>query len=118
MTLREHFRRLFQQASTKLAELYTTAAEFGAAIDVYRELTEIDPGDERLWCALFRLHAQRGDRPALIREEYRMRQAFRDLSELDDSSTRQIEEPSHETIQEYQRLLATVRDREREPAAV
>jgi DNA-binding SARP family transcriptional activator/LysM repeat protein len=119
VTLREHFRRLFQQASTKLAELYDMAGEFGNSIDLYRELTEIDPGDERLWCALFRLHAQRGDRPALVREEHRMRQTFRDLStDPEDSSSPQIEEPSRETVQEYQRLLASLRDPEREPAAV
>ena len=30
----------------------------------------------------------------------------------------QVEEPSSETVQEYQRLLASVRDAERQPAAV
>jgi DNA-binding SARP family transcriptional activator len=116
VTLREHFRRLFQQTSTKLAELYAVAGDLGASIELYRELTEIDPGDERLWCAVFRLHAQRGDRMALIREEQRMRHAL--TMELDDSSSLKIEDPSRETVQEYQRLLASLRDPEREPAAV
>src|SRR5579859_1229101 len=117
VTLREHFRRLFQHASTKLAELYAGEGQSGAAIDLYRELTEIDPGDERLWCALFRVHAQRGDRPTLIREEQRMRQALRELStDVDDADSGHVEDPSRETVEEYQRLLATVRAAEREAA--
>lgn len=119
VTLREHFRRLFQQASGKLAELYATSGEVGASIALYRELTELDPGDEWLWRALFRLHADRGDRLGLVREEHRMRQALRDLAaELDESSSPQVADPSRELVQEYQRLLADLRDAEREPAAV
>jgi DNA-binding SARP family transcriptional activator len=119
VTLREHFRRLFQQASTKLAELYAVSGESAASIEVYRELTELDPGDERLWRALFRLHAERGDRPSLLREEHRMREALRDLAtDLDESSTPEMEDPSRETVQEYQRLLTSLRDPDRQPAAV
>jgi DNA-binding SARP family transcriptional activator len=119
VTLREHFRRLFQQASVRLAEMYAVAGDLDASIDVYRELTEIDATDERLWRALFRLHADRGDRLALVREENRMREAFRDPSAVvDEEAGEQIDEPSRETLQEYQRLLAGLNDREREPAAV
>jgi DNA-binding SARP family transcriptional activator len=118
VTLREHFRRLFQQTSIKLAELYASAGD-PAAIELYEELTEIDPGDERLWLALFRLHAQRGDRPALIRADQRMRAALREMTgEPDGASDTAIEDPSRETVQEYERLLATVREPEREPATV
>jgi DNA-binding SARP family transcriptional activator len=119
VTLREHFRRLFEQASVKLAELYASSGDLGASIELYREMTELDPGDERLWRALFRLHADRGDRVALVREEHRMRAALRDLAtELEHSSSPQIEEPSRETVHEYQRLLASLRDPERERAVV
>jgi DNA-binding SARP family transcriptional activator len=118
VTLREHFRKLFQQTSIKLAELYAIAGD-PAAIELYEELTELDPGDERLWRALFRLHAERGDRPALMRADQRMRAALRDMTgEPDPASTPQIEDPSRETVQEYERLLATLRDHEREPATV
>ncbi|HTD79478.1 MAG TPA: bacterial transcriptional activator domain-containing protein, partial [Chloroflexota bacterium] len=119
VTLREHFRRLFQQASVRLAELYATGGDIDAALDLYRELSEIDPGDERLWRALFRLHAERGDRLALMREERRMREALRELAdEVDDQPGAQFQEASRETVQEYQRLLASLgeREREREPA--
>ncbi len=119
VTLREHFRRLFQQTSTKLAELYAVAGDLAASIELYGELTEIDPGDERLWRALFRLHAQRGDRTALMRAEQRMREVLRDMTaESEPASSPQIEDPTLETVQEYQRLLASLREHEREPATV
>jgi nucleoid-associated protein YgaU/DNA-binding SARP family transcriptional activator len=119
VTLREHFRRLFEHASARLAELYASSGQVDAALELFRELTELDPGDERLWRALFRLHAGRRDASALEREEHRMRAALRDLAaEVEGTPTPQLEEPSSETVQEYQRLLAGVRDSERQPAVV
>ena len=73
VTLREHFRRLFQNASMQLAELYAASGALDRAVALYRELTDLDPADEHLWQALFRLHAQRGDRRALMAEEQRLR---------------------------------------------
>jgi DNA-binding SARP family transcriptional activator len=119
VTLREHFRRLFEQASTRLAELYAISGDLDASVVLYRELSEIDPSDERLWRALFRLHAERGDRLALVREEHRMRAALRELAaEVDVAGSAQIADPSRETLQEYQRLLGGIQDRERKAAAV
>ncbi len=107
VTMREHFRRLFQTASERLAELYADVDDIAAAIDVYRELTDIDPSDDQLWQALFRLHARCGDRNALVDEEQRMRQALRDMAEeLDVPLSSGMTEPSAETVQEFQRLLA------------
>jgi DNA-binding SARP family transcriptional activator len=77
VTLREHFRRLLQKASERLAQLYAESGEPSAAIDVYRELTETDPAHEDLWLALFRLQAQRNDRNALIAEDQRLRHMLR-----------------------------------------
>jgi two-component SAPR family response regulator len=115
VTLREHFRRLFQNASARLAELYAQANQLDDAIEVYRELTVIDPADERHWQALFRLHARHDDRPALIAEEQRLRQTLRDLAEELDIAGG-ADEPGEEITREYQRLLAGLR--EPEPAAV
>jgi two-component SAPR family response regulator len=76
VTLREHFRRLFQNASMRLAELYSASGALDRAVALYRELTDLDPADERLWQALFRLHAQRGDRRALMAEQQRLQRAL------------------------------------------
>jgi DNA-binding SARP family transcriptional activator len=119
VTLREHFRRLFQQALVRLAEAYANCNDIDASLDVYRELTGMDPADDHVWRAMFRLHAARGDRPALVREEHRMRECLRELSaEMGEADHTEMEEPTRETVQEYQRLLASLRDLEREPATV
>jgi two-component SAPR family response regulator len=113
VTLREHFRRLFQTASLRLAELYASAAAHEAAIEVYRELTQLDPADDQLWQALFRLHAARGDREGLLAEEQRLRRTLRDLAEeLGEPSSAHADEPSRETVEEFKRLLAGLRERE------
>lgn len=107
VTLREHFRCLLHKASERLADLYAEAGELSAAIDLYRELTEVDPAHDRLWLALFRLHARRGDRNALMAEERRLRQMLRNLSnELDAGSTAAVTEPSQEVVQEFHRLIS------------
>jgi two-component SAPR family response regulator len=113
VTLREHFRTLFQNASIKLAELYASAGSADLAIDVYRELTQMDPADDQVWQALFRLHAQRGDRESLVAEEQRLRRSLRELAEeLGELPMAHAEEPSRETTDEFKRLLAGLRERE------
>lgn len=120
VTLREHFRKLYMTASARLAEIYATESErYEAARDLYRELTELDPGDERLWRALFRLHADRGDRPALVREERRMRELLRELAAESDSGTPdELEEPTRELSDEYHRLLERLRTADRHALSV
>jgi DNA-binding SARP family transcriptional activator/LysM repeat protein len=119
VTLREHFRRLFQTASARLGELYGEAGRHAEAIEVYRELTEIDPGDERHWRALYQLHARRGDRLGLLREERRFRLVLRELAaEVGQAGDPVAEEPSRELVTEFQRLLTTLREAEPESAAV
>jgi DNA-binding SARP family transcriptional activator len=109
VTLREHFRRLFQHATLSLAEIYTAAGNVSGAMYLYRELSDLDPGDERIWCALFRLHASRSDGPALMREHQRMRAGLRELAQREGDEPLTISsEPSRETQQEYQRLVASL----------
>jgi DNA-binding SARP family transcriptional activator len=113
VTLREHFRRLFQQATCRLAELNAASGALEASVDLYRELSDIDPADERVWLSLFRLHAERGDRLALLREEHRMRETLRELTEeFGPTDAAEDGELSRETAREFQRLLASMRDRE------
>jgi two-component SAPR family response regulator len=113
VTLREHFRRLFQDACARLAAAYTSAGRIHEAIDVYHDLTDMDPSDERLFQALFRLHAAAGDLAGLKAEERRMQTLLRDLAlDLDPLDT-QVQEPDRETMEEFHRLCASLRDRER-----
>jgi DNA-binding SARP family transcriptional activator len=82
-------------------------------VDLYRELSGMDPTDDQVWLALFRLHAERGDRLGLLREERRMREALRELAEEYGPADRaEIDALSRAAAQEFQRLLATMRDPE------
>ncbi len=111
--LQEHFRRVHHQLTFNLADLYASAGQTDGAIALYRELAQADPGDESIWRALFRLHHRRRDRPALLREERRMRQALRESDPddaadlgLDPDVDPEVYEPSAETAFEFDRLLA------------
>jgi two-component SAPR family response regulator len=107
VTLREHFRRLLQKASKRLADLYAESGELNAAIDLYRELTENDPAHDDLWVALFRLHARRNDRNALIAEDQRLRHMLRVLAkELGALASPEMKEPGEVLVREFHRLLA------------
>jgi DNA-binding SARP family transcriptional activator len=118
VTVRQHFRRLFEQATLRLAELYAAAGRLETAVALYRQLTDMDPADEQLWLALFRMDALRGDRLALIRDELHYREALRELAEdLGCVAGERIEEPSREVAQEFQRLLTSLHERDREPAS-
>jgi DNA-binding SARP family transcriptional activator len=101
VTLREHFRRQFQVATRALADAQLQLDKLPAAVQLYRELVEMDPTDDDCWQALFRLHAQRGDRAALVREEQRMHELLQTLSGDDGPSL----DPSDETRLVYQRAL-------------
>jgi DNA-binding SARP family transcriptional activator/LysM repeat protein len=120
VTLREHFRRVFQNSCIRLAEAYSATGQLEAAIELYHELTDMDPADERLFQALFRLRAETGDRHGLEAEERRMRQILSEISE--DAADGQPAEPERETMEEYRRLLSGLLAREpehqREPAVV
>jgi two-component SAPR family response regulator/LysM repeat protein len=118
VTLREHFRRQYQHASARLADLYVESNDPEAALHLLRDLTESDPGDERLWRALFRVHAQRRDRPSLILEEGRYRHVLRErLGDVDGLLGADDLELGREIAEEYQRLLESLRDTaDRDPA--
>ncbi|HEY3058971.1 MAG TPA: LysM peptidoglycan-binding domain-containing protein [Chloroflexota bacterium] len=119
VTLREHFRRVFQHATLSLAELYADTGESTASLETYYELTELDPGDERVWRALFRLHFARRDRQALIAEEHRMRATLRELAlRNDEAPLGEVCEPTRETQIEYERLLARADLPEPVPSAI
>jgi two-component SAPR family response regulator len=117
ITVREHFRRLFVQATVSLAGLRLETDQVESALELYREASELEPTDERVWLSLFRIHARRGDRPALVREERRLRAALRELVDDPDDTSAPIE-PSRSLTVEFQRLLAELDVPERQPATV
>jgi two-component SAPR family response regulator len=118
VTLREHFRRLFQNATLTLAGLYLETDQLAAAADTYHEAAALDPSDERIWRALFRIHARCGDRTALLREERRMRTVLHDLAGDAEADAGTTIEPSRELVLEFQRLLAGLDASSRQATAV
>jgi len=67
------------------------------ALELYEELVRLDPSSERLWSALFRLHARLGDRASLERDWRRLCQVLQD-EEAD-------AQPCGSTQELYQQLL-------------
>jgi len=108
-SLLQEYRQMYQDATRLLAERYAATADdpdrAERALELYEELVRLDPANERLWSALFRLHARLGDRVALERDWRRLRQVL------------QEEEPNGEargtTRELYQQLL---RELERAPS--
>ncbi|MBV9893706.1 MAG: hypothetical protein JO020_06040, partial [Chloroflexi bacterium] len=114
VTLREHFRKLFHNACLRLAEAYTSTGRVEDATEVYHDLTEMDPADERLYVALFRLRACADDLSGMEAEHGRMLELLRELADDLDPADPQVPEPDAETMAEYQRLYAGVLERQRE----
>ena len=55
----------------------------------------------------------------VVDDDFRMREALHELAaEMDEADNAQLEEPSAEILEEYQRLLGSLGDSERQPAAV
>jgi DNA-binding SARP family transcriptional activator len=107
VTLREHFRHRFQHATLTLAELYADAGDVDAAIATYHELIELEPGDERIWRAMFRLRAVQNDPQSLIQDERQLRAVLRELAMRDgEEPLADACEPSEETRRDFERLLA------------
>lgn len=82
-SLAQEYRQLYQDATRVLAERYAATTDdpqrAERALELYEELTRLDPTNERLWCALFRLHAQMGDRAALERDWRRLCQTLDEI---------------------------------------
>jgi DNA-binding SARP family transcriptional activator len=107
VTLREHFRRRLQHATLTLAELYADVGDVSAALATYHELIELEPGDERVWRAMFRLHAVQNDPQSLIQDERQLRAVLRELAMREgEEPLADACEPSEETRRDFDRLLA------------
>ena len=73
---------MYQEASRILAERHAASADdpqrAERALELYDELVRLDPINERLWSALFRVHARLGDRVVLERDWRRLCQVLQD----------------------------------------
>jgi len=82
-SLAQEYRQLYQDATRVLAERYAATTDDPGraerALELYEELTRLDPTNERLWCALFRLHTQMGDRATLERDWRRLCQTLDEI---------------------------------------
>jgi DNA-binding SARP family transcriptional activator len=110
VSLVQEYRQVYQEATRTLAERYAATADdprrAERALELYEELVRLDPINERLWSALFRLHARLGDRVALERDWRRLCQLLQD--EAPDA------QPRGTTRELYQQLLRSV---DAQPAA-
>jgi DNA-binding SARP family transcriptional activator len=106
-SLVQEYRQMYQEATRLLAERYAATPDnphrTEQALELYDELVRLDPTNERLWVALFRLHAHLSDRVALEREWRRLCQV---LQEEEPGA-----EPRRTTAELYKQLL---RELERE----
>ena len=110
VSLVQEYRHVYQEVTRILAERYAATADdprrAERALELYEELVRLDPINERLWSALFRLHARLGDRVALERDWRRLCQLLQD--EAPDA------QPRGTTRELYQQLLRSV---DAQPAA-
>ena len=108
-SLVQEYRQMYQEATRLLAERYAATLHdpqrAERALELHEELVRLDPANERLWSALFRLHARLGDRVALERDWRRLCQVLQE--EEPDA------EPRGTTRELYQQLLTDV---QREPS--
>ena len=109
-SLVQEYRQMYQEASRILAERHAASADdpqrAERALELHEELARLDPSNERLWSALFRLHARLGDRVALERE-------WRRLCQVQDEEPGA--QPRGTTRELYQQLLRSL---ESQPAAM
>jgi DNA-binding SARP family transcriptional activator len=103
MTLREVYAEMYRRATKELADLLLRDDEASAAIPLYRELLEAEPGVESLVRSLFRCHRQLHDRSGLVREERHLRQTLQQLAGAEGEPP---PEPEPKTTALYRRLLA------------
>ena len=92
---RERLDRIAVDALQQLAECQRLAGSLQAALRACQEALKIDPCREDIHCAAMQLHADLGDRMAVIWQYQSLRAALH--SELDMA-------PSQETENLYQRL--------------
>jgi DNA-binding SARP family transcriptional activator len=114
LTLREVYAEAYRRATKELADLLLRDGEASAAIPLYRELLEAEPGVESLVRSLYRCYRQLRDRSGLVREERHLRQTLKQLAGGEDEPA---PEPEPKTVALYERVMAELEATETAPAA-
>lgn len=100
---RDYYRRIYEDATSQLADLYASQGEYKAAIDLYRSLLSGDLNLEPEICPkLYQCHYELGDRAGLEKAH----QWLLDQLKATSSEGGSWYTPEHETVRVYRRLLA------------
>jgi DNA-binding SARP family transcriptional activator len=78
ISLREHFREEFYQATLRLARLYRDEGQVTLAVSLYKCLLRAEPTLEDIVRELYRCYQQLGDLSSLLRQDRDLRQALRE----------------------------------------
>ena len=103
ISLQERYREDYYAAMRELARLYRQERQHAKAADLYRALLSAEPTLEDVAEELFRCCAAMGDRPGLVREQRRLREA---LGQMYTGQKGELGELSPETTALYRQLLA------------
>lgn len=77
VSLREHYRELFDQATLHLARQWVEEGEIHQALPLFRSLLKAEPTLEDVVRDLYHCYRKIGDLGALIREDHQLRKALR-----------------------------------------
>ncbi|MHB8621708.1 MAG: AfsR/SARP family transcriptional regulator [Chloroflexota bacterium] len=103
ISLQERYREDYYAAMRELARIYRQERQNAKAAELYRALLAAEPTLEDVAKDLFRCCAAMGDRPGLVREQRRLREA---LGQMYTGQKGELGELSPETTALYRQLLA------------
>jgi len=86
-TLREHYRKLYEEATRKLAQRWRPEGRPDMAVPLLRNLLALDPTREDVVADLYHCYLELGDVGALVREERHFREALQNLFGDEDGKT-------------------------------
>ncbi len=100
---RDYYRRIYEDGTSQLADLYASQGEYKAAIDLYRSLLSGDLNLEPEICPkLYQCYYELGDRAGLEKAHQWLLDELKAMS----SEGGSWYAPEHETVRVYRRLLA------------
>lgn len=100
VSLREHFREEYYQATLRLARLYREEGQLTVAVPLYKCLLRTEPTLEDIVRELYRCYQQLGDLSSLLRQDRELRQALREayLDPESPEDASHVVQPESETV--------------------